>query len=181
MKVLRSFSFACVVWAIVVAELRRGALSNERVLGFIDRNAARLAEAARRDHARWGIHRESYQQNVAEFLTWIERRLAWMDGQLRDDDMGLRRIGDVDNDGIRSITDAVIILQHLFLGVERDFPCADGSPADPANLRIGDFNDDGTLSIADAVGLLVFLFHEGQPPALGADRLVFEDCIGVCL
>ncbi len=73
----------------------------------------------------------------------------------------LRR-GDVNDDGLTNITDAIGILFHLFV---LDFPltCRD----------VADIDDDGQVVITDAIGLLVYLFLNGQSPAVP-----FETCGG---
>ncbi|MCZ6792035.1 MAG: hypothetical protein O7J95_00305, partial [Planctomycetota bacterium] len=59
--------------------------------------------------------------------------------------------GDTDKDGRHNITDAVIILRHLFFGRAAD--CLDALDAD----------DTGTLNITDAIFLLSYLFDSGAP------------------
>jgi hypothetical protein len=67
------------------------------------------------------------------------------------------RRGDADADGVPKITDAICILQRLFLGGE-PLPCEDASDA----------NDDGKLNITDPITLLLHLFVGGGPlPAPG--------------
>jgi hypothetical protein len=61
--------------------------------------------------------------------------------------------GDSNGDQRVDLSDAVAILQDLFLGG----PALDCRDA-------GDFNDDGTLDIADVSGILDFLFLAGDPP-----------------
>jgi hypothetical protein len=78
--------------------------------------------------------------------------------------------GDSNGDGRIDIADAVIALEHLFLG--GSMPCADGA----------DFNDDGGLNIADPIGTLEHLFLGGPAPpppypVCGADPTEDElDC-----
>ena len=62
--------------------------------------------------------------------------------------------GDVDGDGELLITDAVVLLSHLFLG---------GSA--PSCREASDANNDGSVELTDAVALLNFLFLSGPPPA----------------
>ena len=65
------------------------------------------------------------------------------------------RRGDANGDGKVGLTDAVVILGHLFQG-DSALACLDA--ADP--------NDDGTINLTDPVGLLNYLFQGGgQPPA----------------
>jgi hypothetical protein len=64
--------------------------------------------------------------------------------------------GDSNADGVTDISDAVAILNYLFLGVKK-VPCE----------QAGDANDDGALDISDAVYVLSFLFLGGnsmKPP-----------------
>ena len=68
----------------------------------------------------------------------------------------LRR-GDVLADGSVQLTDAINLLQHLFVGGE-DVACPDAA----------DVNDDGDLNLTDAVGILVYLFGGGPAPACEA-------------
>jgi hypothetical protein len=59
----------------------------------------------------------------------------------------LFRRADVDSDSTRNITDAVALLNHLFLG-QPSPPCQDAADA----------NDDGGLDISDAITILAYLF-----------------------
>ena len=63
------------------------------------------------------------------------------------------RRGDTDGDARRSITDAIHILDYLFLGV-RESDCPDAADA----------NDDGLVNVTDGVFLLGVLFLGIQPP-----------------
>ena len=68
--------------------------------------------------------------------------------------------GDVNSDSTYDITDAVFLLNHLFLG-----------GLTPSCRDAADANDDGGLDISDAVVILGYLFlGEGAPPA------PFDDC-----
>jgi hypothetical protein len=60
--------------------------------------------------------------------------------------------GDVDGSGAVEITDAIALLEHLFLGGSIDCPAA------------VDVNGDGEQDITDAVAILGFLFTGGPPP-----------------
>jgi hypothetical protein len=62
--------------------------------------------------------------------------------------------GDADADGSLVLTDALVILLHLF-----------GGAAEPTCLEALDVQNDGTVGLTDAVGLLNFLFRGGPPPA----------------
>jgi hypothetical protein len=63
------------------------------------------------------------------------------------------RRGDVDGSGKADLTDAVVLLGHLFLG---------GAPPDCPDS--GDSNDDGRLDLTDAIVLLSHLYLGGPPP-----------------
>ena len=68
--------------------------------------------------------------------------------------------GDFDTDGALSITDAIALLNFLFLG----------SP-DSSCTQTGDANRDGNIDITDGISLLGFLFLGREaPPA------PFPDC-----
>lgn len=83
------------------------------------------------------------------------------------------RRGDVDNDGRAVLTDAVVILERLFLG-GKTLACPDA----------GDTDDDGRVTLTDAVHLLLYLFQSGEPPpepgpdACGSDPSA--DGLGAC-
>jgi hypothetical protein len=67
--------------------------------------------------------------------------------------------GDADASGVVDISDAVFVLNWLFMGGE-----------DPSCLDAADTDDSGTLEITDAVFLLGWLFLGGSaPPAPGAE------------
>ncbi len=79
--------------------------------------------------------------------------------------------GDFDTDGALSITDAIALLNFLFLG-NPDSSCS----------QAGDANRDGGVDITDGISLLGFLFlgQEGPPapfPACGIDPET-SDCSG---
>ncbi len=64
------------------------------------------------------------------------------------------RRGDPNDDGGVNITDAIYILNYLFLGGEA-----------PGCLEAADANDDGGINITDGVYVLNFLFLGGPEPA----------------
>jgi sugar lactone lactonase YvrE len=64
--------------------------------------------------------------------------------------------GDVEENGIVNITDAIAVLVYLFSGGGGPIRCLDAA----------DVNDTGDINITDAVALLGFLFLSGPPPAL---------------
>ena len=63
------------------------------------------------------------------------------------------RRGDVDADGLLTITDAIRVLGYLFLGGDA-----------PACFDAADTDDDGRLNITDPVYLLDYAFRGGPPP-----------------
>ncbi len=63
--------------------------------------------------------------------------------------------GDVTSDYQLDVSDAVLILKHLFLAEPKNLDCADA----------GDCNDDGQINIADPLVLLFYLY-EGDPNEL---------------
>lgn len=62
--------------------------------------------------------------------------------------------GDPDATGVVDITDAIFVLQYLFVG-----------GAVPPCLEAADIQDDGAVDIADAVAILLHLFAGNAPPA----------------
>ncbi len=63
------------------------------------------------------------------------------------------RRGDVNGDDTINLTDAIVILEYLFLGVNA-----------PACLDSADVDDDGAVSISDPIALLGHLFLGDAPP-----------------
>jgi hypothetical protein len=61
--------------------------------------------------------------------------------------------GDANADGAVDLSDAVFLLENLFLGGPR-----------PSCRKTGDLDDNGSLEITDAIHLLGFLFLGGPPP-----------------
>ncbi|MEM7235206.1 MAG: dockerin type I domain-containing protein, partial [Planctomycetota bacterium] len=62
--------------------------------------------------------------------------------------------GDAEENGAVNISDAITVLQFLFLGGD-----------DPTCLDAADIDDDGQVNITDAIRLLNFLFLGGLKPA----------------
>ena len=60
--------------------------------------------------------------------------------------------GDVNDDAEINLTDAIVVLNYLFLG-----------GAEPGCLSAADANDDGELNLTDGVALLSFLFLNTEP------------------
>ncbi|MEM7261880.1 MAG: FG-GAP-like repeat-containing protein [Planctomycetota bacterium] len=76
--------------------------------------------------------------------------------------LGSFRRGDVNVDGSVDITDAVVLLENLFVTGSPVLNCPDGA----------DTNDDATVDVSDAVSLLSYLFVPASPepptPGTGA-------------
>jgi len=95
-----------------------------------------------------------------------------MDPALR----GLQIPGDGNQDGRLDISDAIGVLEYLFLGGDLSLPCQGRSPSEGGNLRLNDSNGDGHLDLADAVYLLIHLFGGGPPPVLGTGCVPILGC-----
>src|SRR5688572_4485071 len=63
--------------------------------------------------------------------------------------------GDIDVNRTHDVTDAVFLLNHLFLGILSSLDCDDSA----------DVDDSGVLDLTDAVYLLNFLFLGGPTPS----------------
>jgi hypothetical protein len=79
------------------------------------------------------------------------------------------RRGDADGDARRSLTDALHILNYLFLA-GRNLDCADAA----------DTNDDGLVNVTDCVFLLGALFLETAPPWTDCGRDATRDSLPAC-
>jgi hypothetical protein len=67
------------------------------------------------------------------------------------------RRGDADGSGDEDITDAIVLLDYMFIGGQ-EIKCLDAADAD----------DNGAIEITDAIGILNYLFTGGEtPPAPG--------------
>lgn len=64
-------------------------------------------------------------------------------------------LGDANEDGKRTVSDAVYLVNYLFKGGTAPVPV----------LRSGDCNCDGKVTVADVVYLINYLFKGGPPPA----------------
>ncbi|MEM7236172.1 MAG: IPT/TIG domain-containing protein, partial [Planctomycetota bacterium] len=71
------------------------------------------------------------------------------------------RRGEVNADRVTNLTDALLILDHLFIGQAR-LEC----------LKAADFDDNGRVEIADPIGSLSYQFLGGPPPPAPG----LEDC-----
>ena len=92
---------------------------------------------------------------------------------------GSRVPGDMNHDQKINITDALLLLDHLFFGGVSALPCEGGVDA-AGNRRVADFDGNAVLELGDALGLLEFLFRGGPPHAAGRGCVAVEGCAGVC-
>jgi len=93
---------------------------------------------------------------------------------------GLRRIGDVDSDSRLNITDAVVLLLHLFSDESIELPCGDGTLASEGNVTLLDTDGNGSVNLTDAVHILNFLFQNADPLALLPDCVRVAGCEDGC-
>ena len=82
---------------------------------------------------------------------------------LTDDNVFSR--GDGNGDGVLELTDAIIILNYLFLG-----------GGEPACLEAADSDNDASVSLTDGVLILTYLFRGGNAPALPGPPGVDSGC-----
>jgi hypothetical protein len=81
---------------------------------------------------------------------------------------GVQLPGNCDQDGSLNLTDAVCLLDFLFLGVNPSrLPCGDGTASDPGNKELLDFNGDARIDLSDPVRVLGYLFLGTAPHVLG--------------
>jgi len=89
--------------------------------------------------------------------------------------------GDLDQDGVHTIADAIALLDRLFGAAPRALPCAGNSIDEGGNRILADIDGTGRLDLADPVGLLSYLFAGGPAPALGTACIRIVDCPDVCV
>ena len=78
--------------------------------------------------------------------------LSFLSGRGEPSPLRFRR-GDADLDSTVNLTDAVVILERLYLG-GNPLSCPDSA----------DINDDGSINLSDAVAILLYMFQGGRPP-----------------
>lgn len=94
---------------------------------------------------------------------------------------GYQVAGDVDQDGLLNITDAVVLLGSLFLGSPDPIGCdPSAGPGEGANLLLLDTSGDGRLDISDVIYSLNYLFLGGPGPAQGEGCVRIAGCPSVC-
>ncbi|MBN1443844.1 MAG: lamin tail domain-containing protein, partial [Planctomycetes bacterium] len=93
---------------------------------------------------------------------------------------GLQRPGDANQDAEVDISDAILLLLHLFGGSHSPLPCEGSSPGEGGNLALLDASGDGAVDITDAIHILGFLFRGGSPPFAGTGCIRIEGCPNRC-
>ena len=93
---------------------------------------------------------------------------------------GLQLPGDASQDSKLDLTDAVSVLNHLFLGVAEPLPCEGGTFEDAGNRALLDVNGDGKVDLSDPVHTLNYLFAGGSPPSGGTSCSPIVGCPEVC-
>jgi len=96
---------------------------------------------------------------------------------------GLQRPGDLNQDAVLDLSDAIWLLGHLFLGTQGGLPCQGSTASQPSSsdLALADLTGDGAIDLSDAVRVLVFLFQGEAPPALGTECVRLLSCPERCL
>ncbi len=88
--------------------------------------------------------------------------------------------GNLNQDGHLDLSDAVSLLQLLFLGGEA-LPCGDQTLSDSGNVALLDANGDTQVNLSDGIHLLAYLFQGGPRHAAGVDCIVLESCPSTCI
>ena len=93
---------------------------------------------------------------------------------------GLQLPGDTTQDGALDLSDAVALLDHLFVGTVARLPCGDGTSSDAANVRLLDGDGNGAVNIGDALHILAYLFLSGPEPVEGRECIGISGCPSAC-
>jgi hypothetical protein len=88
--------------------------------------------------------------------------------------------GDCNGDGELDVSDAVCLLNLLFLDSESRLPCGGGLADEVANVSLLDFNGDGALDVSDAAASLAWKFFGGPAHVLGSGCLSLPGCAPAC-
>ena len=79
-----------------------------------------------------------------------------------------------------NLTDAVILLEVLFVDGTRSLPC-EGMLNEPGgNRTLLDFDVNAAVDLGDAVAVLNYLFLDGAPPELGTACVRIVGCPERC-
>jgi len=98
----------------------------------------------------------------------------------KEEKAGFQRAGDANQDSRLDITDAVVLLGRLFLGLADPLPCEGGEITSPANTVLHDSSGDGKVDLADAVYVLNYLFAGGPAPPGGVECVPIAGCPERC-
>ncbi len=93
---------------------------------------------------------------------------------------GWQRQGDLNQDSILDLSDAISILLFLYTDTPIALPCGTDLEPGSADMQLLDVNGDAGLNIADAVSILSFLFNKGPEPVLGSNCIRIEGCPDSC-
>jgi lamin tail-like protein/CotH protein len=93
---------------------------------------------------------------------------------------GLQIPGDLNQDRLLDLGDAIGSLVLLFLDPSAVLPCGNGTLSDPANVSLLDASGDGSVDLTDTVHTLGYLFLGGPPPVLGEGCTEIPGCRDRC-
>ena len=93
---------------------------------------------------------------------------------------GFQVPGDVNQDSVLEISDAMRAFRLLFLTPGLPLPCDGETPNDGGNLILLDANDDGLANLADVVHFLNYLFLATPSHALGEGCRRLDGCPEIC-
>ncbi len=94
---------------------------------------------------------------------------------------GWQRPGDINQDSVLDISDAISYLLYLFSDREIQLPCDETPENDNSNIQLLDVNGDMGLNISDVVYILSYLFNQGAQPVLGENCIRIQGCPDVCV
>lgn len=97
-----------------------------------------------------------------------------------DDPSGIQMPGDCTQDNQVDQSDAICLLDHLFLGEPATVPCEGGTINNPGNKDLLNFNGDGEVDISDAITLLWWKFLGGPQHPLGINCVAISGCPDEC-
>jgi len=98
----------------------------------------------------------------------------------RIEEGGFQLPSDLGQDGRIDLSDAVVLLRHLFVGTPAELPCGDGTASHPSNALLFDANADDQLNLTDAIHVLAYLFQGGASPAGGTECVRVVECEDRC-
>ena len=93
-------------------------------------------------------------ETIAGVWTLRMRNESFEDGSLAEWGLRFRGFvrGDLSSSGVLEVSDAILLLRHLFMA--EDVACPEA----------GDYDDDGSLTVTDAIRLLLFIAGLGEAP-----------------